>query len=222
MLNQLQVFRAIFSGLIFAQILWQPAYSQPTYPALPDEDYSVYTTILNDFSKCTNEQYAYRRNWLLLIKTVTQEKGKHSFRFDFPKAQKNLASLTSPKETFYQEPGWKTFIAAIDTNQFTNYEIKHPLELACRKNELWTAQQDDYYFSKENHRSRGFYALRNDYKNFGSLISLSKVAYSADQQKALCYYSELSDGRSGAGYLVFLERKKDTWKVVGSARLWIS
>jgi hypothetical protein len=115
-----------------------------------------------------------------------------------------------------------TFIASVDTNQFTKYEIKQPLKLACRKTEMWPTSLQEYYFGKENHMNRGYYALQNDYKNFGGIVSFSKVAYSSDGQKALCYYSQISDGKAGSGYLVFLERKEGIWRVVGSAGLWVA
>ncbi|MFD2934629.1 hypothetical protein [Spirosoma flavum] len=206
----------------FFGFLWKSTFGQTNYPVLPEADYSVYTAVANDFSKCSDIQYAYRQGNLLFVKSTTEEKSKYGFQFNFVKAEEQLSFLTRPQATFYKEPSWKTFIASVDTNQFIKYEISHPLELRCRKNEMWSPKMQDYYFSKENHLNRGFYTLRNDYKNFGDIISFSKVAYSTDRQKALCYYSERSDGKAGAGYLVFLEKKEDTWTVVGAATLWMS
>jgi hypothetical protein len=79
-----------------------------------------------------------------------------------------------------------------------------------------------YYFNKENQLNRGFYALRKDYEDFGGIINFSKVVYSADQTKAVCYYSKISDGRAGVGYIVFLERKDNNWKVIDAAELWVA
>ncbi|SFD32359.1 hypothetical protein [Spirosoma endophyticum] len=213
---------AVLLFTIFFGLLGQSVLSQTTYPVVPDADYAVYTAIANDFSKCSDIQYAYRQGNLLFIKSVTEEKSKYGFQFSFAKAEEQLSFLTRPQATFYKEPGWKTFIVSVDTSQFTKYEIKQPFKLTCRTSRMWSPDLQEYYFGNENHPNRGYYALRNDYPKFEDIVSLSKVAYSSDCQKALCYYSEVSDGKAGAGYLVFLERLEGTWKVIGSAGLWMA
>lgn len=213
---------AVLLFTLFFGLAGQSAFSQTTYPAVPDADYAVYTAIANDFSKCSDIQYAYRQGNLLFIKSSTEEKSKYGFQFNFAKAEEQLSFLTRPQETFYKESGWKTFIASVDTNQFTKYALKQPLEFTCRATKMWLPDLQEYYFGKQNHLNRGYYALRNDYPKFGGIVSFSKVAYSPDGQKALCYYAEVSDGKAGAGYLVFLERKEGTWKVIGSAGLWMA
>ena len=190
------------------------------HPVLPALDYVIYTTIIDNLSKCDDKSYVYSHNKLLFIKPVTKTLDNHSFRFNYIRNEQNLAFSLHSQATFYKEPAWKMFIASIDTTQFGRYEIKNQLTLKCHKTKTWSPEMDDYYFGKETARYRDYYALRKDYEDFWGIISFSKVVYSTDQTKALCYYSKVSDGRAGAGYIVFLERKEENWKVVGATELW--
>jgi len=213
--------RAVFLFTIFLGLAWQPVFSQTTYPTIPEADYVVYTTILDDWSKCDDKKYAYQHNKLLFIKHTTKKADNHFFRFNYIRIEENLiSSLHNPQATFYKETAWKIFIASVDINQFSQYEIQKPLQLKCQKTATWSPEIEDYYFGKETVRFRDYYALRKDYVDFGGIISFSKVVYSANQQKALCYYSKVSDGKAGAGNIVFLEKTESIWKVVGYAELW--
>ncbi|GAB3559120.1 hypothetical protein [Spirosoma fluminis] len=86
---------------------------------------------------------------------------------------------------------------------------------------MFTQALSDYYFGK-NGEGRGFFGLRRDYKNFATIVEFSKVTYSTNGTKAVCYSSEVSDGEAGAGYIVFLEKRSKTWLVIGSEMIWIS
>ena len=196
---------------------------QLIYPNLPEADYAVYTAIVDKFSGCNDAQSAFRRGQLLFIESVTAVPSKHGFRFDFATAQEELPFLLFSKDIlFYKDPAWKIFIASVDTSQFVKYQITHPLTLKCRKSTMLLPQMQEYYFGKGHYNDYGYPALERNYKNLGGIIGFSKVVYTKDRQKALFYYSKTDSYLSGAGYLIFVERKNNSWEVVGSAMLWIS
>ncbi len=195
----------------------RPVWAQP---ALPDADYAVFTATLNYLSFCVDPGRVHQRGEQLLINTVTRTQDKHFFRFNFRKDQEKLAFLLEPASTFYTEPGWVAFLSSVDSTQFVSHTVQRPLTLACRKNQLWTRQQNDTYFGSS--ADEGHWGLRKKYPDYGGIVSLSSVIYATDATKAVCYCSIVSDPKSGAGHLIFLERQKDQWVVVGNAILWIA
>lgn len=205
----------------------QPIHGQAIYPDLPEQDYAIYTAIVNEFPNCSDTAYAYRQNKLRFIHSTTEEKSPSGFRFDFAKAQQELAHFLRPQSlihrepTFYKDLDWQRFLASVDSSSFSRHTLSRTIDAQCQQTALWTDEKEQYYFSKETYRKRGFYALRNDYDNFGGIVRFSKVAYSEDATKAICYYSEITDGKAGAGYLLFLGKWSNGWKILGKAMLWI-
>jgi hypothetical protein len=63
----------------------QPVHAQATYPNLPEQDYAIYTAIINEFPNCNNTIHAYRQNKLLFIRSTTEAQNSSGFRFDFAK-----------------------------------------------------------------------------------------------------------------------------------------
>lgn len=206
----------------------QHVHGQATYPDLPEQEYAIYTTIINEFPNCSDTAYAYRQNKLLFIRSTTESQSSSGFQFDFSKAQQELAyflrpqSLTHREPNFYKEPEWQRFLASVDSSSFRRHTISHTIDAQCQQTTLWTDEQQQYYFGKETYLQRGFNALRNDYDPFGGIVRFSKVAYSSDATKAICYYSQVSDGKAGAGYLLFLSKWGNNWKIIGKAMLWIA
>ncbi len=205
----------ILLGLVTAS--YRPVWSQPN---LPDTDYAVFTATLNYLSVCVDPGKAHRRGERLLIRMVTRPQDKHAFRFNFGKDQEKLAFLLEPASTFYTEPGWVAFLSSVDSAKFVSYSVQRPLNLTCRKTELWTTQQDDVYFGST--AGEGHWGLWKKYPDYGGIVSLSSVVYATDATKAVCYCSIVSDPKAGSGHLVFLERQNRQWVVVGNAILWIA
>jgi hypothetical protein len=130
----------------FWTLLGQHSFNPYTDPSLPELDYVVFKAILNDFSKCNDEKYAFLRGGVLFISPVTKKIDKHFFRFNYIRNEQNLAFSLHSQTNFYKESAWKTLIASVDTNQFIKCEIRHPLELTCRKSRIWTPEMEDYYW----------------------------------------------------------------------------
>jgi len=64
----------------------------------------------------------------------------------------------------------------------------------------------------------------NYHKNFGfkPLIKVSRPGLNNEKNKAFIYYSECSDGLSGAGFYLILEKINNKWVVKESMLAWIS
>ena len=110
---------------------------------------------------------------------------------------------------------------SIKPEPFGKYAVENKLPLPGKRMVLWTKELEDRYFSKSSKRP-GLFGLRKDYEQFTAIVSFSNVVYSTDRTKAVCYFGEVSDGETGAGYLIFLENTGDTWLVAGSQMLWIA
>ncbi|MBO0935706.1 hypothetical protein J2I47_04010 [Fibrella sp. HMF5335] len=214
-----------------ARLLWfsivlvtlhQAALAQPTFPVLPDEDYEVYSVVGNYFSRCDESSYVRQPNKLWLVHSQTEIQSGQNSWFKFNEMPKQLAWLFLEKKPFHKQADWWSFLASIDGSQFTRYELKKRLRFACQETLLWTNDKRAYYFGSENWAARGYEALRKDYPDFRSIIQFSKVAFSSDDTKAVCYYSEVSGSFSGEGFLVFLEKKDGKWGVMAKTSLWVS
>ena len=196
------------------------SFGQQALPPLPDEDYAVYSIIINAFSYCDGEQYKHRQGGLLLLDTKTVALSEFSSsEIDFKQLDQYFFTNGGPQ--MFGQPDWKNFVESINSSSFAKYQIEKPLPLQCRKTIGWTSELSDQYFGK-NAAKKGYYDLRKDYKNFDGIIRFSKVAYSADKRKAICCFSESHDYENAAGYLIFLEQEGLTWKITGSIMLWIS
>ncbi|MBO0933740.1 hypothetical protein [Fibrella aquatilis] len=200
----------------------QQTLGQATYPVVPDEDYEVYAIVGNYFSRCDDPKSAHLRNETWLVNTLTERYPTHGFWFKFDETPKQLAWRFPEKDPFYKKPAWWSFLASIDGSQFSENELTKLPAFICRKPVRWTNEQMDYYFKDENSRLRGYEAIRKDFPSFGAFIHFSRVAFSSDDTKAVCYFSETSDSLAGAGYLVFLEKKNGKWGVIDYTMLWIS
>ncbi|GAB3492769.1 hypothetical protein GCM10027341_07260 [Spirosoma knui] len=199
---------------------FSPAFSQVNFPELPETDYAVYRTIINSFSDCISEQAKHRRGGLLLLKNTTDTISQYGFNFDFKKPERQIRPK-SQTDSLLDQTAWRSFIQSVSPSQFTQYSISNRLKPRCREVAIWTTEMNKVYFGK-NAPKQGYYGLRKDYQNFDSIISFSKVVYSIDGGKALCYFSEVSDGLAGAGYVVLLEKGQNVWNVVSYFMLWIS
>ena len=216
--------------LFWVCVAGQSVSGQPSLPPIPNNDYDVYSVVVNAFSACIDMRRAYQRGQLVFVTTTTAVQDKNGFRFNASELQATINKTNGPQTTnqFQKEPGWVYFLNSVNTTQFTQYELKQLPQFACRQSAWWTDELQERYFGiekvagKSRMKGSGYGGLRTDYKTFGGIMSFSKVAYSLDGTKAFCYHSETSDGEAGAGYVVFLEKKGTVWRVVGSAMLWIS
>lgn len=213
-------FLLLFAFLLAIQS--QFAHGQKVYPELPEQDYTVYSAVINEYANCGDTKYASRQNQLIFVNNVTEVKTRHGFSFDFVNIPQELNELLPAQSTFQNEPAWKQFIASIDTSAFTKHTLTRPIKAQCQQTQLWTDAQNAYYFSEQTAPQRGYDALQKDYENFGAIVSFSKVAYSNDRSKAVCYYASVRDGLAGSGYILFLERSGTSWKIAGRAMLWIA
>lgn len=123
--------------------------------------------------------------------------------------------------SFRPDTSWKAFFMSVTAEQFGKYTVENKLQLPSKRMVLWTEESKDRYFGERGKRT-GFFGLREAYKQFTAIISFSNVVYSTDRTKAVCYFGEVSDGESGAGYLVFLEKTADRWLIAGSQMIWIA
>lgn len=96
--------------------------------------------------------------------------------------------------------------------------IDRPLTPACRGAVVWADQQIDRHFANG---ADGYNTLGKAIANFGGIVTLSSIVYSADGQKAICYYECIWGYKEGYGKLVFLENSQSGWYVLGVAGLWI-
>lgn len=198
--------------------------AQTSPPTLPPSDYAVYTGVLNGFSGCMDMNQAHLRGGLLFVKEKTETTGPYGFPVQFRDLTKRLKQDPDTRNTpVVSDSAWVSFLQSVDSTQFVSYAVdaKQIGPLACRKSVQWTAELQEKYFGPKG-QGPGYFAIRRDYLSFVSLINFSKVAYSTDQNRAFCCFSEASDGENGAGYVVFLERRGSYWQVVATMMLWIS
>lgn len=197
-----------------------PSAAQPAPPAVPAQDYEVYAA-LGTRSAERGRGKVFLAKPLLFVGEYTAIPQPHGFDVDF-KDIRSMMFMPHPRmDSILNDPVWTAFIAAVDTSQFRLFKLEKLPALAGYETKSWTPALQKNYFGK-NGSQQGFFGLRDDYKMFEGITSFSKVAYSADGQKALCYYSSVRDGENGSGSLVFLEKKAGQWQVRYSLMLWIA
>ena len=197
----------------------RPLSGQSIQAVVPTPDYTVYTAVANCFTEADRKGRVLAKP-LLLISDYTVVPRPHGFDVDFRNLSSRSLAPFPQTDSPLKTPEWAAFIASVDTSQFTQRRLeKLPKTTGCRA-KFWTPALRKYYFAKDSPRP-GYYGIQRDYKNFVAIVSFSQVAYSSDGQKALCYYSEVSDGLAGSGSLIFLEKKNGRWQVVDSLMLWI-
>ena len=191
---------------------------QPLHPALPTEDYLIVSSLVNRFVNCNQKQvrrYALPdERCLLFIRPITDVRDVDQYKLSDMKE----AALNDKMTSFRPDTSWKTFFTSVKPEQYGKYTVENKLPLPGKQMVLWTDELEDRYFGKSGKRT-GFFGLREAYKQFAAIISFSNVVYSTDRTKAVCYFGEVSDGESGAGYLVFLEKTGDGWLIAGSQML---
>lgn len=197
------------------------AVCQPVYAALQAEDYTVHATLVNRFVKCGDGQIRqYARpdeRCLVFVHPTTDVQHVDEFRLNDLKEAARNGKLTS----FRPDTAWISFLMSVRPDQFEKYTVANKLKLPSKQIFLWTKEFDSFYFNKTVQRP-GYFGLRRDYKNFAAIVGFSNVVYSTDGKKAVCYFSAVSDGDTGAGYVVFLEKEAQTWLMVGSQMIWIA
>lgn len=206
-------------SLILSTVQTLLGQSAPATVPLPD--YDVYATVLNGFVSDYRTRMGSSTEPVVLINEYTEVPARHGFRVNF-KELKPGTWLTHPRlDSLFANVEWVAFTASIDTSQFTRLELNQLPKVAGCKAIRWTQALSDRYFSPASAK-RGHYGLTEDYKGYAGIVSFSKVAYSPDGKKALCYYSRVSDGLAGSGSLVFFEQIAGRWKVVGFIELWVA
>ncbi|MEZ0610552.1 hypothetical protein ACAW74_18705 [Fibrella sp. WM1] len=201
----------------------QTLLGQPAPAVVPLPDYEVYATLINQLAFNRLERLPILSNRTarpIFIDEYTTALSSPGFNVDF----NDLRSRSFPHskiDSLLKHTEWTTFIASADQAQFSRCRLEKIPSLPSYEARLWTAAFEERYFGKKATRP-GFFGLRADYPEFAGIISLSRVAYSPDGQKAICYFSKVTDGEAGEGSLVFVERIAGRWKVVGLLTLWIS
>jgi hypothetical protein len=188
-------------------------------PSKVEADRAIYESVINQFSYCDDGQLPHRRGQQLLIRRTTAVPQHHYFDFNFAHAQQALSVQLQSGGSFYKQPDWAMFLSSVDNAQFAEQLIDLPLKPACRSVVSWTDQQIDQHFLNGKD---GYRTLDEAIDNFGGIVALSAIVYSADGQKAICYYEQIWGYKEGYGKLVFLENEQLVWHVVGTAGLWIS
>ena len=61
-----------------------------------------------------------------------------------------------------------------------------------------------------------------DNKRRIGIVTLSRVAFSENKERAIFYYSFSCGRLCGWGSIVFVERKGEEWKIVGQREMWVS
>ncbi|WP_041258158.1 hypothetical protein [Fibrella aestuarina] len=197
----------------------QTLLGQPAPAVVPVADYDVYATVLNGFVADYRTRMGSSTEPVVLLKEHTEVQTRYGFRVNFNELKPGTW-LTHPRlDSLLVDPEWVAFFASIDTSQFTRLKMNQLPKVAGCKAIRWTQTLSDRYFSPASAK-RGHYGLTEDYKGYAGIVSFSKVAYSPDGKKAICYYSRASDGLAGSGSLVFFEKKAGRWQLVGSIELW--
>jgi len=172
----------------------------------PTPDSAVYSAIID--SNCPTQS---NQQVLLIISPKTAKPFVNDWKALMPPINQLPIS---------NDPAWQQFITSVDSTSFNTNPLTGSIPSTCFKTQLLTDQQWTHYFGTPT--SPGTEGLRNDFSGFSAYLTFSSVAYSTDHTKAICYRATVCGGLCGSGDLFFLERKSDTWAVVGSVMLWIS
>lgn len=211
----------ILYGFILLCCCSQTVNAQPVgLPSLPDKDYVILATVINELSNCTDMTKAHLRGGQVFVKTRTETPSPYGF--DLHNLAKEFAWGIEPENSrFHTDSSWGDFLRAVDASQFVSYTVDAQKvgPLACRKAVQWTEKMNDTYLGLAG---AGFNGIRQDYYAFVGLVVFSNVVYSADGLKAICYYAKMTNERSGEGRVIFLERGGSFWQVVASRIMWVS
>lgn len=115
------------------------------------------------------------------------------------------------------DTSWKqvmTEVCQLDSN-----EIELP-DLAKYKSIYISKDSLESIFAPE--KGKGWRYFNKLFPKTKSLISFSRIIYSAEKNKAILYSSQSQGWLSGSGYIYFLINENGNWKIISEQRQWIS
>ncbi len=62
----------------------------------------------------------------------------------------------------------------------------------------------------------------SDHKRRVGIMTMSRIAFSLDYKRGVFYYDFTCGGLCGWGSIVFIEKQKGAWKIVGERQMWVS
>jgi hypothetical protein len=81
------------------------------------------------------------------------------------------------------------------------------------------SQQEQLEIFKDGGSWNEFYT---GYPDSQGIMTISRVGFNREQDQALVYVGNQSDGKAGAGYCVLLTKENGVWTVQGKVMIWVS
>lgn len=109
-----------------------------------------------------------------------------------------------------------------------DFEIALEDEYAELVNQLQDSSVSPIPINFEHFSSVGKYQIEpenyepTEKDRIAATLVFSRVAFNTDRTKAAYYYQEHCGFLCGHGYIVFVERTANSWKVIGQNMIWIS
>jgi|SRR5919202_3890321 hypothetical protein len=200
---------AVLGLLLIWGVSIVPAFSQTDYSPLPDRDYEIQSLLIDRFINCSQVPVPYERCLVFVYPITDTYYLNDNCLTDLKEQIAKQGKLAS----FIPSSSWAYFLMSIEVGRFKKYAVDNKFSSKTKQTAL---------FNRKTNQSNRFVSLRKDHRNLAATVSISNVAYSLDKTKALCYFSNAIDEEARAGYIVFLEKRADTWFIVNKHLLWIS
>lgn len=106
-------------------------------------------------------------------------------------------------------------------NFLMNNDITYPLykSFNLKVNYIFINKQELRDLFKNHNGWDEFY---KKYPDSQGILTLSKVGFNKKLNQSLIYYGNQSNWLAGTGYLVFLTKKNNIWKIKKEIMIWIS
>lgn len=114
-----------------------------------------------------------------------------------------------------------TLIRSYLFNNDTTYTFNN--NFTCLKNrvQLITSSEISYYFSDRD-INNGWKRFYSDYPNSGGIVYFSRIGYNTDKTQALLEIDDIYCSLGAEGYLIYMTKDGNQWKIKNILLMWIS
>lgn len=176
---------------------------------LSQEDYSVFTAVLQGLGGPEDPEEAWRGKDLIVVDLTGSQPLEKDQWNNWGFRSKSKAAPSAETRSDYEAKSKDSCKLKLGWGDAQMYKPLRSEEMSC-------------YFNRKCTKGDGWQAFYKQYPNAAGFWTFSRPGYNAAHDEALLYVAHSCGWLCGTGHLYLLSRENGQWKVKNRLFLWIS
>jgi hypothetical protein len=179
----------------------EPEFKLSTADKLDDNEYQIYSLILNEKFTTSNDLVV-KQETTNSISTAFANKYYQPLKTEFP-------SMDS------------TIFTTIVENNVSAYNLDDQFTVSAKIITLISSEESQYFFISKD-INQGWSDFYEKYPNSNGMIEMSRVGFNSDKSQAIVAVGHYYASLGADGFLIYLTREQNSWKIIKMINTWVS